>query len=114
MTLTRGDLILKFNLPNYIPILLRLTLTLSENNQTVIGSPVATKAKLLANINARYRLGKNFEPQAYFSTYDAPWASQVKLEYSTDAGITWKTTIFDSNYNDLYTFGIAGTTIVEV
>lgn len=104
----------KFNLPNYIPILLRLTITLSENNQVVIGNPDDVKVILLDNIARKYRLGKNFEPQTYFTIVNAPWASQVKLEYSTDAGATWKDSIFDSSYDDLYTFGLPSVSIVEV
>lgn len=103
----------KFNLPNRIAILLRLTLTLSENNQVLIASPEDTKVKLLHNIQANYALGKNFEPERYFGVNDAPWAADVLLEWSTDAGANWESTIFDANYNDLYTFGLADITLVE-
>jgi len=104
----------KFNLPTEIPIKLKLTVAVSENNQVVIGSPDDVKNTLFANISARYRLGKNFEPQRYFSVIDAPWAAYVTLEYSMDAGATWVTAVFDSEYNELLTFGLADIELVEV
>ena len=104
----------KFNLVDQIPIKLKLTLTTSENNQLAIGNPDVTKSKLIANILARYGLGKNFEPQRYFSQADAPWTSIVKLEYSTDAGATWLTAVFNADYDELFTFGLADVTLVEL
>lgn len=103
----------KFNLPNKIPVLLKLTTTISENNQVAVGSPDDTKIKLLQNILSRYKLGKNFEPQRYFSQLDAPWTSMVVLQYSTDGGTTWLSNVFDANYNDLFTFGLEDITLVE-
>lgn len=104
----------KYNLPNKIPIKLKLTLTTSENNELAIGNPDATKIKLFSQINTRYGLGKNFEPQRYFAQADAPWTSQVKLEYSTDGGTTWLTAVYDADYDDLFTFGLADITLVEL
>lgn len=102
-----------FNLPNKLHILLRLTLTLSENNQLVIGDPDDTKQKLLNQILGRYRLGRNFEPQKYFTVEDAPWCSQVLLEYSLDEGATWESDVYDSPYDDLFVFGLEDITLVE-
>lgn len=104
----------KFNLPNRIDIKLKLTLTLSENNQFTIENPDDVKVKLLQNIFAKYKLGKNFEPQRYFTTADAPWTSQVLLQWSDDAGATWHSTVYDSDYDDLFTFGLDDVTLVEV
>lgn len=111
----------KYNLPNRIPVGLRLTVTLSENNQVVIGNPDATKALLLENIAERYRLGKNFEPQRYFSVLDAPWASQVLLEWTDDVtdgeldvSPVWNSTVYDANYNDLFEISLELVTLVEV
>lgn len=110
----------KFNLPNRIPVGLRLTITTSENNQVVIGDPDETKAKLVSNIQSKYALGKNFEPQRYFTIVDAPWASQVLLEWTddvTDGEIdptpTWSSTIFDANYDDLFEIDLARIILVE-
>lgn len=103
----------KFNLPNRLEIHLRLTITLSENNQLVIGNPDDVKSTLLANIAEKYRLGKNFEPQTYFTTEDAPWASVVLLEWSDDDEATWNTTVFDSDYDDLFECDLVNVTLVE-
>lgn len=115
IVLTNGQAFdFKYFLPNKIPIKLKLTVTLSENNQIAVGTPDDTKAKLLANINSRYRLGRNFEPQRYFSVSDAPWSAMVLLEWSQDEGATWNSTIYDSNFDDLFTYGLADITLVEV
>jgi hypothetical protein len=114
ITLSNGQSFdFKYNLPNEIPILLRLTTTLSENNEFTILSPDDQKQLLFDNIEAKYRLGKNFEPQRYFSVVDAPWASDVLLEYSTDNGATWDSVVYDANYDDLFTFDLGDITIVE-
>lgn len=102
-----------FNLPNETPILLRLTLTLSGNNQFTILSPEETSALLFANINERYRFGLNFEPQRYFSVVDAPWASSVLLEYSIDDGGNWLDDVATLAYDDLYTFELGDISVIE-
>jgi hypothetical protein len=72
IALTNGQTFdFKYNLPTRIPVGLRLTTTLSDNNQLLVGTPDEVKLLLLENIEARYRLGKNFEPQKYFSLTDA-------------------------------------------
>lgn len=103
----------KYGLPNRIPVLLKLTLTLSENNQVVVKSPEEVKDILLANIAANYSLGKNFEPQKYFGISDAPWCSQVLLEWSDDDGGNYYNTVYDSPYNDLFEIGLENITVVE-
>ncbi len=103
----------KYALPNRIPIDLRLTLTLSENNTVSIAEPDDVKALLLANVNARYRLGKDFEPQRYFSVLDAPWAAIVLLEWSTDSGANYYSTVFDANFDDIYEVDLSRTHLVE-
>lgn len=103
----------KFNLPDRKDVKLKLTVTLSENNQVVIDPPDSVKERLLANINARYRLGRNFEPQRYFSVIDAPWASKVLLEYSLDGGVTWLSDVYDAQYYELFDMGLDDITLVE-
>jgi len=104
----------KYNLPNRTEVLLRLTLTLSDNNQSVVLSPTEVKTILLANIAARYSLGRDFEPQRYFNTSDAPWAAQVLLEWSIDGGSTWNSTIYEANYDDLFEILLENITVIEV
>lgn len=103
----------KFALPAAIPVKLKLTTTLSENNQFVILSPEEQKQILINNIEANYSLGKNFEPQRYFSLADAPWASDVKLEWSSNAGSTWHTTVYNADFDDLFTYSLADITLIE-
>lgn len=115
-TITLGNLQsfpFKYNLPDKLTTLLRLTITQSENNEYVIQSPEWIAERLLANVNARYKLGMNFEPQRYFSIIDAPWAAAVLLEYSTNAGANWFSSVYDSAYDELFTFDIEDITIVE-
>ncbi len=104
----------KYFLPHRIEVLLRLTITLSENNQVEVGNPDALKALLIANIAEKYRLGRNFEPQRYFSTVDAPWASQVLLEWSQDEGASYYSTVFDANFDDLFEVLLENITLVEL
>lgn len=103
----------KYNLPTRVVTILKLTITLSENNQYVIQTPEVVVETLLANIAARYKLGMNFEPQRYFSVIDAPWAAAVKLEYSIDAGSNWLTAVYDSDYDKLLTFDVDDVTLIE-
>ena len=109
----------KYNLPNILTVHLKLTITLSENNQVVVGNPDDIKQKLISNIDARYRLGKNFEPQRYYSVIDAPWASSVLLQYSFDYDAenpgpeTWSNAIYDADYRDLFDVKLANIILVE-
>lgn len=103
----------KYNLPNRIEVLLRLTITLSENNQVVIKSPEEVKDILMDNIASLYQLGKNFEPQRYFTILDAPWASSILLEWSINAGVNYYSTIYDAAYDDLFDVQLANITVVE-
>ena len=108
----------KYHLPNLLTVHLKLTITLSENNQVVISSPDDIKTSLITNINAKYQLGKNFEPQRYFSVVDAPWAASVLLEYSfnydtvAETG-TWSSAIYDADYRDLLDIKLANVILVE-
>jgi len=109
----------KYNLPNLLTVHLRLTITLSENNQVVVGNPDDIKSRLMDNINARYSLGRNFEPQRYYSIVDAPWAASVLLEYSFNydpdapGGETWSNAIYDSDYRDLFDVKLENIILVE-
>ncbi len=103
----------KFNVPNRFTTLLRLTNTLSLNNQLVVLPPDEVKAILFSNIQSRYKLGLNFEPQRYFELSDAPWASNVLLEWSIDNGVTWNSTIRTSAYNELLEILLANITVIE-
>lgn len=102
----------KFYLPDEHPIELRLTLDISDNNQFAPLTDDAVRQLLFDNINARYRLGLNFEPQRYFSVVDAPWAASVLLEYSLD-GISWLDDIYVANFDDKLTFVLGDISVVN-
>lgn len=102
----------KFSLPTKTPVLLRLTLTSSDNQITTIPNDEQIRIQLYANImgsadvEARYRLGWDFEPQRYYTAQDAPWAATIKLEWSDDDGATWNDEVFEATFEDLFTFGL--------
>lgn len=95
-----------FNLPNRIPVLLKLTCTVSQNNLLAIPNDEVIRQTVFDQIKARYRLGWDFEPQRYFTLNDAPWASTVLLEWSDDNGGNWYSTVYSAEYTDLFEFGI--------
>jgi hypothetical protein len=114
ITLSNGQsMTFKYNLPTKIPVKLRLTLTLSSNNEFTIDSTDTIKLNLYNNINSKYKLGKNFEPQRYFTVLDAPWASIILLEWSSDGGSTWHSTVYAAAYNEVFTFALTDITVVE-
>lgn len=104
----------KYNLPDRIPILLQLTITQSENNLFTVEDPSDVRQTLFDNINAKYKLGKNFEPQRYYSVVDAPWAAEILLEWKLDDGMdTFKSTVFEAEYDELLTFALEDISVVE-
>ena len=113
ITLSNGQSFnFSYNLPQRIEPLIRLTTTLSENNKLLIGSVDDVRAKLFENINARYRLGKNFEPERYFSQLDAPWSSKVLLEYKIDDD-PYTSDIYVASYDELFEIKLENIQIVE-
>ena len=101
----------RFHQPNRIVPDVKLTVTLSDNNQVVIESPETVKQRLIDNIAAKYRLGRDFEPQKYFTTVDAPWASEVLLEYDIGGGFV--SDIYEANFDDLFEVLLENITLVE-
>lgn len=107
IVLTNGQAFdFKYALPNEIPVIFKLTITVSENNQLLVPDDETVRALLFSRLNTMYRLGLNFEPQRYFTLADAPYAATVLLEWSDDAGATWNDTVFDANYDDLFTYDL--------
>ena len=104
----------RYWLPNKMPALLRLTISLSDNNQFVIKSPEEVKDILLENIASKYRLGWNFEPQRYFTIVDAPWADSVLLEWSIDNGANYSNAVYEASYQDLFVINLENITVIEV
>lgn len=103
----------KFHLPNATDVHLRLTVTLSRNNQGPIDTPEEQKQALLDNILEMYSLGKDFEPERYFTIADAPWAADIFLEYSLNGGVDWDDVTYESDYDELFRFDLANITLIE-
>ncbi len=103
----------KYSLPTRIPVHLKLTLTLSENNQIAVGDPDDVKAQLLFQVRERYRQGKNFEPQRYWQQSDSPWASEVLLEWSDDDEMTYYDNIYDADFDDVFDVKLSRIHLVE-
>lgn len=102
----------KFHLPIRTPILLRMTAVKSENNLLTIPTDTVIRQTVFNNVNSRYRLGWNFEPQRYYNLSDAPWAQSTLLEYSTDAGANWSSAVFDATFKDIYEFDLGDIQVV--
>lgn len=114
ITLTNGQSMdFKYFLPDRIPVLIRVTTVLSENNEFTILSPDDQKQIVFDNINARYKLGKNFEPQRYVSVVDFPWAATVLLEWSDDDGSNWYDDVFETEFDEVFIFELTDISIVE-
>lgn len=102
----------KFDLSIRTPILLRLTITVSDNNLLTVPDDITIRARLKTKIDTLYRMGLDFEPQRYWNTTDAPWASVILLEYSINNAVTWISTTFQAGYRDRYTFGFGDIEII--
>lgn len=107
ITLSNGqDFTFSFYLPNYTEIILRLTITTSDNTLLTIPSDEDIRQIVFDNIAARYRLGWDFEPERYFDFSDAPYAATILLEWSDDDGSNWYSTVSENDFQDLFTFGL--------
>ncbi len=113
ITLTNGqEFTFAFYLPVKTPILLKVTAVESDNNLIAVPTDEDIRALVFASVNARYRLGWDFEPQRYYNLSDAPWAASVVLEWSDDDGATWYDTVFQADFKDLFTFALEDIQVV--
>lgn len=104
----------KFYLPTVKPTRLELTIAESDNNLLTVPSDEDIRFLLLENLRDRYRMGWDFEPQRYFNTKDAPWASNIQIRYSFDDGSSWNTIVYDANFKDLLTFSLEKIDVILV
>lgn len=102
----------KYTLPDETPIILRLTIAVSENNQQLIPSDEDIRDLLWTRLNSMYKLGLNFEPQRYFTLADAPYAATVLLEWSDDDGENWHDEVFDAAFDDKLTFNLEDLAVI--
>lgn len=114
ITLTNGQTFdFKFFLPDRIPVLLRLSAVESQNTLLPEPDDQVIRQALFDSINAKYRLGLDFEPQRYFSLVDdIPWAQSIVLEWSDDAGANWHDEVFEANFDELFTFELGDISVI--
>lgn len=104
-TFTNGQsFTFSFDTPDVIDTLLRVTVTISENNTTRIFSQAEIRDIIDTNIKAKYQLGNDFEVLKYLTTVDLPFAGEILFEYSINDGSTWETEIYDAAYTDLISY----------
>ncbi len=102
----------KFTCRVETPILLRLTATQSRNQLVALPTDEDIRAEIFNNINARYRLGWDFEPERYFGVSDALWANDVTLEWSDDGGSNYFDTVYEAEFTDKLTFALEDISVV--
>lgn len=89
-----------YSLPTAVNMKIKITVTVSENNTLFIETPIEIKKKFMDNFNSFYRLGYDFEPQIFLCTdRDLPFAGAIDIEYSTDGGTNWASSVWQSAYN---------------
>lgn len=81
----------------------RYTIVRSRNSQFSEMPIIDIRKLFLENFEERNALGLDIEPQAYLSLEDLPWASSIIGERKIDADPDFTTTVYKSNYDDLFT-----------
>lgn len=115
ITLSNGQSFdFKFNLPNRKQVLLKATFKKSKNYSAFIPTDITLRELIFDNINAKYKLGWDFEPERYISVTDAVWASDVTLEWTDNSGEDWYSTVYSAEYDDLFEFGLDDIQVVIV
>lgn len=89
-----------YDLPSKTNLKVKIVITVSDNTLSYIETPSIIKEKFLNNFNKKYRLGYNFEPQIYLNSNDLPFASDIKITYSTDGGSSYKNTVLKAMYDE--------------
>jgi hypothetical protein len=97
---------MKFYLPDKSPIKLRAITIESENNLLDVDADQVVRQKVFDNVNVRYSLGLDFEPDRYLNSVDLPWAGSIELQWSDDNGVTWHPEVFVASFRDLFTFDL--------
>lgn len=102
----------KFNLPTPIPLIIRLTVQVSDNYPGIVLTDEQLRNLLFLNFSQRYKMGWDLEPQRYMTQADLPWAAEIIVEWSNDDGETWSDAVIDLSYSSLVTFGLEDITVV--
>lgn len=92
-----------FDLPVFHDVYLQLTVAVSKNTSILPDSTEKIKEKLLSNLSAEYRLGREFEPGKYFSVLrDAPYAAGVSLLWKKTEEDAWSAEVYPCTYRELF------------
>lgn len=89
-----------FDLPTEKSLKVKIQVRISENTNLFVETTNKIKEKFLANFAKEYRLGYDFEPQAYLCKDDLPFASEIKITYSTNGGSTYSGEVLNSAYDE--------------
>jgi hypothetical protein len=104
----------KFALPTKIDIKVKITITSSKNAKTPILNENQVRDIFNANLAKFYQLGFDFEPEKYLEiNRDLPFASNILLEYSENAGSTWASVPRAMAYNEKMNITEPATVIVN-
>lgn len=88
-----------YELPKQTNFRVKVQVRVSDNTNLFIETTNKIKEKFLANFAKAYRLGYDFEPQAYLCKDDLPFASEIKVTYSKDDG-SFSGDVYDAPYNE--------------
>lgn len=80
--------------------LIKITIIKSRNSTYALDTAERIIHKFNDNFAKLYRMGLDLEPERYFEVErDAPYAAEVLTEYSFDAGKTWSSVVYKSDFN---------------
>ena len=93
-----------YDLPTKTPLKVRIKVRVSENKNIFVETPNEIKEKFLNNFEKLYRMGFDFEPQAFLCIdRDLPFASEITITYSTDGGTEYTEEILQGMYDEKIT-----------
>lgn len=99
-----------YELPAETALQVKIQVTVSENNNLFVETPVTIKEKFLENFKELYRLGYDFEPQQFLNiSRDLPFASQISIQYKTSG--SWQSGIMQGVYDEKITINPDNVTV---
>jgi hypothetical protein len=103
-----------YALPDLVDILVKITVTKSDNAKTPILNQNQVRDIFNANFEELYQIGLNFEPEKYLEiARDLPFASNILLEYSENGGSTYISTPKSLAFNQKINITAPATVIIS-
>lgn len=94
-------------------VLFKLTVTVSRNSSFAVDTAGNIIAKFNDNFSELYSMGLDLEPERYYEIErDAQYASDILTEYSFDAGLSWSSEPFESEFNVKFTPVLSASNII--